>query len=158
MNLKLTLQLSPELRTRLGIESATTGKSNSEIVATLINANLQLPDDLEQFAADLKNTRSAPNADLEKTPSDLDAKTDDAKTDERQGKNTSLYLPVLTSMRLHFHMLKTGEDRRSTIIRLIDQHIVPWATYDPRTSYVRPRDNGRRKNTAEVSDSAPTLS
>jgi predicted DNA-binding protein len=159
MNLKLTLQLSPDLRQRLGIESATTGKSNSAIVTNLIDTHLELPDDLEQFATNLKKTPSAPAvasektpsapaakakaakakvANLEKTPSAPaaetdDAKTDDAKTDDCQGKNTSLYLPALTSMRLYFHMLETGEDRRSTVIRLIGEHISPWARYDTRT-------------------------
>ena len=174
MNLKLTLQLLPDLRQRLGIESATTGKSNSAIVTNLIDTHLELPDDLEQFATNLKKTPSAPAVDpentlsvpaakakaakakaanLENTLSAPAAETDDAKTDDCQGKNTSLYLPALTSMRLYFHMLKTGEDRRLTVIRLIDRHIVPWATYDPRTFYVHPRDNGRRKNKAEVSPS-----
>ena len=135
MNLKLTIQLPPDLRTRLAIEAAITGRSNSAVVAELVDGHLELPDDLQQFAAS-----------LEKPSTDHDA-----KASERHGKNTSLYLPALTSLRLHFHMLKTGEDRKSTIIRLVGQHIAPWATYDPRVSYVRDREHGRRKSNDQAS-------
>jgi hypothetical protein len=117
MNRKLTLKLSPDLRRRLAMESADTGKSNSQVVAELVNANLQLPDEAKQYAADLQKMPSAQNA----------------KAVDRQGKNTSLYLPVSTLMRLHFHTLKTGEDRMSTVIGLITEHIPPCGRYDPRT-------------------------
>lgn len=127
MNLKLTLKLSPDLKKRLGMEAANTGMSHSKVVADLVDANLQLPGNLEQFAADLKKPpRRIP-------PGRIPRLAPDSKADDRQGKNTSLYLPAATSMRLYFHMLETGEDRAETVIRLIAKHIAPWAMYDPRT-------------------------
>src|SRR4051794_4043090 len=118
-NMKLTLELPKDLRRRLAIEAATTGKSNSAIVAELVDQHVELPEDLTAFAAS-----------LEKTPSGKDAKASTS-----QSAKTSLYLPALTSIRLTFHGMKTGEDRKSTIIRLVGQHIAPWAVYDPRTSF-----------------------
>jgi predicted DNA-binding protein len=124
---KLTLKLSPDLRKRLGIEAADRGVSHSKVVAELVDAHLQLPADLKQFAAGLeKPPRRLP-------PRRLPPLAGASKTDDSQGKNTSLYLPAETWLRLHCHTLKTGEDRMSIVIHLIDRHIVPWATYDPRT-------------------------
>lgn len=147
MNLKLTLKLSLDLRKRLGIEAANRGVSHSKVVADLVDANLQLPENLEQFAANLEQPpRQMP-------PGRIPRLAPASKTDERQAKNTSLYLPALTSMRLYFHTLSTGADRAETVIGLIAEHIAPWAIYDPRTHDVFDRrthhaHEGRSRSTA----------
>jgi predicted DNA-binding protein len=128
MNLRLTVELPPDIRCRLAIESAMTGKSNGAIVAELIDKHVDLPEDPGRFAADSRRTSPAPAA----------------VASGSAVKKTSLHLPALTSLRLAVYSMKTGEDRKSTVIRLITWYITPWATYDPRTWHLRSRRNGRR--------------
>ena len=118
MNVKLTLQLSADLRMRLAYESAETGKSNSKIVAELIDKHVDMPGTLEDLDAYL----------AERSPARP------VTASGRHGKNTSLYLPAKAELRLHVHGMKTGEDRKSTIIRLITQHIPPRVAIDPLTT------------------------
>jgi predicted DNA-binding protein len=134
---KLTLELSPDLRRRLAIEAAQTGKSNSAIVAELIDSHVKLPEDLPAFAASLEETPRAKKA----------------KGSGRSEKKTSLYLPALTSIRLYLHAREAGEDQKSIIVGLIGQHIAPWAVYDPRISFTSTRSTGRRKSEGQASES-----
>ena len=114
MSLRLTVELPPDIRCRLAIESAMTGKSNGAIVAELIDKHVDLPRrDPGWFAADSRRTSPAPTA----------------VAPGCAVKKTSLHLPASTSLRLAVHWMKTGEDRQSTVIRLITRYITPWATY-----------------------------
>src|SRR3954468_3345172 len=139
MNLRLTVELPPDIRCRLAIESAMTGKSNGAIVAELIDKHGDLPGEPGGFAADSRRTSPAPTAGASGSAV----------------KKTSLHLPALTALRLAVHSMKTGEDRKSTVIRLITRYITPWATYNPRTWHLRSRGNGRRGADDRASLSEP---
>jgi hypothetical protein len=143
MKKKLTLSIDPALNQRLDFQAAVSGKGHdrSSIVDALILGHIRLPDDWQDFP----DTDGA-------TPEPADD-----KASLRQKEKTTFYLSVKAARMLGLHAQLAEAHRSRVVESLIEEHIPPWAVYDPRRSFVSTRRIGRQGEAEAINPSVAAV-